>query len=181
MSGSTNSLVQRVVSLLRDVPDFPKPGILFKDITPLLQDPAACKAVTLYMADQMRSQKADAIAAIESRGFLFGMLLAQELQLPFIPIRKAGKLPFDCLKQSYALEYGTATVEMHTDAIASGKKVWLHDDVLATGGTAIAAAKLIEQAGATVAGFSFVIELGFLKGKENLAPFSKNICTLAGC
>lgn len=181
-------LDQQIKDLIRDVPDFPEPGILFKDITPLLQNPAACNLIQNELVNLVGRQHfdansghhIDAIIGIESRGFLFGMLLAQALQVPFIPIRKAGKLPSKVIKQAYDLEYGSSVIEMHADALKPNQRVWIHDDVLATGGTAVAAAKLVQQTGAQVAGFVFIIELGFLKGRALISPFSENIVTLAG-
>ena len=133
------SLEARIKSVIRDVPDFPKPGILFKDITPMLADHKLVKDVITAFANQYKGQKIDAIAAVEARGFIFGSILAQELQCAFIPMRKSGKLPYKTISQEYALEYGTASVEVHEDAIQKGWNVLVHDDLLATGGTASAA------------------------------------------
>lgn len=174
-------LDERIKARLRDVPDFPKPGILFKDITPILADSEFCEELAEAMSNQVKAMNVQAIAAIESRGFLFGMLLAQKLKVPFIPIRKKGKLPWHTLQEEYVLEYGSATIEMHQDAIQLGQGVLVHDDLLATGGTSVAAAKLIQKAGGVVVGFQFLIELEFLEGRKNLQAFSKNISTLAGC
>lgn len=157
--------------------DFPKPGILFKDITPILLHPVLLKDMVAEMALQLQEIKVDAVAGIESRGYLFGVLLAQKLQVPFIMIRKEGKLPCTTLKQSYNLEYGSATIEVHEDAIQENSHVLIHDDLLATGGTAVAAAQLIKQK-AKVAGFSFVVELSFLKGTELLKKENKNVKSL---
>ncbi len=165
-------------SVIRDVPDFPKPGILFKDITPVLKDPALCSAVVDAFAERLQGQQIDAVAGIESRGFLFGLMLANRLNIPFVPIRKKGKLPAEVISQSYDLEYGSATIEIHRDAFAPGCRVLIHDDLLATGGTVEAAAKLIEQLDGVVAGFSFIISLDFLKGEEKLTDFSGNTITL---
>jgi len=172
-------LSEKIKQTLRDVPDFPKPGILFKDITPVLKDPGLCREITEALAEQMRPLCADAVAGIESRGFLFGLALAQALSLPFIPVRKAGKLPHFTLQQSYELEYGHATLEIHQDAFKAGQRVIIHDDLLATGGTVVAASQLIAQTGAVVAAYSFLISLDFLKGRERLAPFSEQIFSLA--
>ncbi len=158
----------QIQNYLRDVPDFPKPGIIFKDITPLLADPDARQSVINEIANHYRGQKIDAIAAIEARGFIFGTLLAQALGIPFIPIRKSGKLPYHKIQQEYSLEYGTASIEMHVDAVEKGARVLVHDDLLATGGTASAAGSLIQKLGGVVAGFSFVINLAFLPGETNL-------------
>jgi adenine phosphoribosyltransferase len=153
---------------IRDVPDFPQPGILFRDITPLLADPVAFGAAVAAMAERWRGEGVEVVAGVESRGFLFGAPLALALGLPFVPVRKAGKLPHDTLRHEYALEYGTATLEVHRDAVASGRRVLVVDDVLATGGTAAAAARLIGMLGAEVVGFAFLMELGFLNGRAAL-------------
>lgn len=157
-----------IKSLIRDVPDFPKPGIVFKDITPLLAEPVARRQVVEVMANHYSQLKVDAVAAVEARGFIFGALLAQELGVAFIPIRKAGKLPFKKVLENYSLEYGTATIEMHSDAVTPGMRVLLHDDLLATGGTARAAATMIQHQQGLIAGFSFVVHLGFLDGEQIL-------------
>lgn len=156
-------------SCVRDVPNFPKPGILFKDITPLLQNPNARLQVVTKMANYYQAEKIDVIAAIEARGFLFGILLAQELKIPFVPIRKAGKLPYARKTAAYSLEYGTASIEMHEDAFVPGSRVLIHDDVLATGGTAAAAGSLVQSLGGELVGFSFIIDLTFLGGSINLS------------
>ncbi len=161
-------LEEKIKPLLRDVPDFPKPGILFKDITPLLGNPSARRKVVETIADHFSKQNIQALAAVEARGFIFGALIAQELAIPFIPIRKAGKLPYKKITEEYQLEYGAASIEMHEDAIARGTRVLLHDDLLATGGTATAAGHLVQQLGGTVAGYSFIINLSFLPGEELL-------------
>lgn len=158
-----------LTSLLRDVPDFPKSGILFKDITPLLADPEARRQVVNTIVAKFMDERIDVIAAVEARGFIFGALLAEALNVPFVPIRKAGKLPYHTIKEEYSLEYGTATIEMHDDAIKPGSRVLLHDDLLATGGTASAAGNLVKRSGSEVAGFSFIINLSFLPGEHLLA------------
>ncbi len=155
---------------IRNVPDFPKPGIVFKDITPLLAE-ARIMQLTLNELLGLVPRKVDKVVGIEARGFIFGALLAEHLNAGFIPIRKPGKLPFDTHAQSYALEYGTDSIEMHTDAIRPGEKVLIHDDVLATGGTALAAAKLVEKAGGEVVMINFLLELAFLKGREKLKAY----------
>ena len=160
---------------IRDVPDFPKEGIIFKDITPILQHPALCSQIITAIATQFKD--VDAVAGIEARGFLFGMSLASELGVPFIPVRKAGKLPYHKISYSYDLEYGSATVEIHEDAVKPGWNVLVHDDLLATGGTADAAATLIAKTG-NVAGFSFLIDLTFLNGKEKLTNHANKIHSL---
>ncbi|MBP9926136.1 MAG: adenine phosphoribosyltransferase [Cyclobacteriaceae bacterium] len=158
----------QIQSLIRDVPNFPKQGIVFKDITPLLAHPEARKSVVEEIANNYQDQKIDAIAAVEARGFIFGSLLAEALSVPFIPIRKSGKLPFKKIHEEYALEYGTASIEMHEDAIQMGSRVLIHDDLLATGGTSTAAANMIKKLGGEVVGFSFVINLTFLDGERLL-------------
>jgi adenine phosphoribosyltransferase len=164
---------------VRDVPDFPKPGIIFKDITPILKDAELCSDITKALAAQLEGIDIDVVAGIESRGFLFGMLLAQALKVPFVPIRKAGKLPFKTIQQKYELEYGNAVLELHEDALLAGQRVLIHDDLLATGGTVVAAAKLIRKLDADVAAFSFLIGLDFLGGKQRLQEFSPLSFTLA--
>lgn len=161
-------LSERIKQTIRDVNDYPKPGIVFKDITPVLADPPLYQDIVRQMVREFEAVQIDAIAAIEARGFIFGSMLAHEFNCRFIPVRKAGKLPFKTRSQEYNLEYGTASIEMHEDAIKPGWRVLVHDDLLATGGTAGAAADLIKGLGGTVAGFSFVINLGFLPGAQNL-------------
>jgi len=168
----------KLKEIIRDVLDFPTPGIVFKDITPLLQDPEVVQQVVEEFAKQIRHIEFEVIAGIESRGFLFGFLLAQYLNKPFVPIRKQGKLPFHTVSESYKLEYGQATIEMHEDAITEGTKVLIHDDLLATGGTVVAASKLIEKLGGKVAGYTFVISLDFLQSTGRLTRFSENIISL---
>ncbi len=160
-------LENEIKPLLRDVHDFPKPGILFKDITPLLNHPAVRKKVVVEIANHFSKKNIEALAAVEARGFIFGSLIAQQLNIPFIPIRKAGKLPYKKIKEEYDLEYGKASIEMHIDAFQPGTRVLLHDDLLATGGTATAAGQMVQQLGGIVAGYSFIINLSFLPG-ENL-------------
>jgi adenine phosphoribosyltransferase len=157
---------------IRDVHDFPIPGIVFKDITPVMMNPKLSKDLVRELANQMKDLGINKIAGIESRGFLLGYPLAMQLDLPFILIRKKGKLPYHKVTQSYALEYGLAEIEMHSDAVSSDDRVLIHDDLLATGGSAKAAASLVERQGAKVAGFSFLIELTFLSGREKLQPFN---------
>ena len=155
-------------ALITDIPDFPQPGIVFRDITTLLQDPAGLDYTVSQLCDQASTVAPEVIAGIESRGFIFGMPMARQMSQGFIPIRKAGKLPRAVHAVSYALEYGKDRLEVHQDAFESGTKVLIVDDLLATGGTAAAAAALVEKAGATVAGFSFVIELEGLAGRDKL-------------
>ena len=173
-------LADKIKQTLRDVPDFPKPGIIFKDITPVLKNAELCAEITAALTLQLKDVKIDVVAGIESRGFLFGLALAQALNVPFVPIRKAGKLPYKTIKESYDLEYGSATLEVHEDAFTVGQQVLIHDDLLATGGTVVAASKLVEQLGAKVAGYSFLISLDFLNGKARLNSFSKHTFSLAG-
>lgn len=158
-----------LTDFIRDVPDFPKPGILFKDITPLLQNKAALEFVIKAMAEHFRSLGIQKVCGIESRGFIFGVPLALELGVGFIPIRKEGKLPHTTMAQEYSLEYGTDKVEIHIDAVAAGEKVLLVDDLLATGGTAKASVDLLEKIDANVVGVCFLIELGFLNGRDLLS------------
>ena len=155
-------------AFIRDIPDFPKKGILFRDITPLLGAPPAMQEVERRFVEAWKSQNLNAVAGVESRGFIFGTLVARGLQIPFIPIRKQGKLPWTRLSESYALEYGEGVLEAHDDAARAGDRVVIVDDLLATGGTAAASARLIERLGAHVVGFGFVVELGFLEGRKRL-------------
>lgn len=155
---------------IRDIPDFPKPGIRFKDITPLLASPAALRTTIEALATACESLQIDVVAAAEARGFLFATPLALALNVGFIPIRKPGKLPYHRVTRQYALEYGTDTLEMHSDAVTPGARVLVLDDVLATGGTMRACCDLIAQAGAQVVACAFVLELDFLQGRERLAP-----------
>jgi adenine phosphoribosyltransferase len=159
------------LSLIRDVPDFPLPGIIFKDVTPILEHPAAFKQVCSLLAADARERGAQAVVGIESRGFIFGVPVALELGVPFVMARKLGKLPYDKISEEYALEYGTNTVEMHVDALEKGQKAYIVDDLLATGGTAAAAVRLVERLGAEVCGFGCLIELSFLQGRENLLGY----------
>lgn len=170
---------QALKSVIRDVPDFPKPGIIFKDITPIMLDPEVSKQVLDYLVEVYKEQKIDVVAGIESRGFLFGFPLAIRLGVPFILIRKKGKLPYDKISHDYDLEYGTSTIEMHVDAVKPGQKVLIHDDLLATGGSAEAAAHLIQKCGGKIEGFNFLVGLDFLDGKAKLKDFSNNILILA--
>jgi adenine phosphoribosyltransferase len=158
-------------SRIRDIPDFPRPGIVFKDITPLLLDPAALDAAVGALADWARPLEVDIVAAAEARGFILGGALARELGAGFVPARKPGKLPFDTVSAEYVLEYGVDALEMHADALSNGARVLLHDDLLATGGTARALASLVEGAGGVVVGFGFLVELAFLGGRAALEPY----------
>jgi len=156
---------------IRDVEDFPKPGVGFKDITPLLDSKEALKESLKRFLKFIEDKKINKVVAMESRGFFFGPLIAYEIGAGFIPVRKPGKLPFKTYKQEYALEYGTDTLEMHIDAINKGDKVLIHDDVLATGGTAEAVVKLVEKAGGEVVQLNFLIDLTFLNGKSKLEGY----------
>ena len=160
--------ILRAASLIRDIPDFPQPGILFKDITPIFNDAEALREVIDILSEKVAALAPDRIIGIESRGFLFGVPIAYKLGLPFAPVRKLGKLPYQTIQQEYALEYGTNTVEAHVDAVEPGDRVVIVDDLLATGGTAMAAATLVERLGGTVAGYVFLVELAFLNGRERL-------------
>ena len=155
-------------SLIRDVPDFPKSGILFRDVSPLLANPAAMKTVVEAMAKPWAKKRVDYVAGMEARGFIFGALLAAELGVGFIPVRKPGKLPFKKETVSYGLEYGTYTLEIHVDACPDGAHVLICDDLIATGGTAAATQQLVHRVGGEVAGYAFVIELLDLKGRKKL-------------
>jgi len=157
--------------LIRDVPDWPKPGVVFKDITPLLRNPGALSLAVEYLSQPYRGKRIDAVASAESRGFIFGVAVAQNLSAGFVPIRKPNKLPCEKISEEFALEYGTDSLEIHTDALQPGDQVLLVDDVLATGGTMAACCKLVERLGATVAGVAVLIELGFLHGREKLSKY----------
>ncbi|MBI2335537.1 MAG: adenine phosphoribosyltransferase [Deltaproteobacteria bacterium] len=156
---------------IRDVPDFPKPGIVFKDITPLLLTPKVFSHIVQTFVDRYKNSRLDKIVGIESRGFLFGAVLAERLSVGFALARKKGKLPYKTREVTYELEYGTDTIEMHVDALNPGDRVLVIDDLLATGGTALAAAQLVEKFGATVVGLSFVVQLGALGGAKRLKDY----------
>jgi adenine phosphoribosyltransferase len=173
------TIEDKLKAIIRDVPDFPKPGILFKDISTIMLNPKISKEVLNHLKDLYEKQGVEAVAGIESRGFLFGYPLAMELGVPFILIRKEGKLPYKKLKHSYDLEYGSAVVEIHEDAVLPGQRVLIHDDLLATGGSANAAAELIKKCGGEIAGFNFLVGLSFLNGEEKLNKHSSNIVNLA--
>ena len=162
------SLEARLKQVIRDVPDFPKKGILFKDITPLLGDGKVFDQTIEALASSAGNGRIDLVAAVESRGFIFGSAVAQRLSAGFVPVRKPGKLPSATLRETYELEYGTDALEIHKDAVRAGQRVLLVDDLLATGGTARAASSLIRRLGGEVAGVSFVIELAFLNGRSRL-------------
>ncbi|HEX6746393.1 MAG TPA: adenine phosphoribosyltransferase [Longimicrobium sp.] len=160
--------MEHLKSLIRDVPDFPMEGILFRDVTPLLREPGALREVVTHFAERYRGERIDVVAGIESRGFIFGAPLALELGVGFVPIRKLGKLPAEKIHLEYALEYGTAALEVHVDAVEAGQRVLIVDDLLATGGTASASARLVQALGGEVAAIAFLIELGFLDGRRLL-------------
>lgn len=172
------TLEQHLRASIRDVEDFPKPGILFKDISTIMLDPSLSNAILDHLVKIYKNTGIDAIAGIESRGFLFAYPLAMRLGVPFILIRKQGKLPYKKICYSYDLEYGSAVIEMHSDAVKIGQKVLIHDDLLATGGSADAAAQLIQKCGGKVHGFNFIVELSFLNGKQKLNKHSTNIVNL---
>ncbi len=163
--------MDEIRNAIRDIPDFPKPGIVFKDITPVLKDPALFDKTIGILYDRYKDREVNAVAAIESRGFIFGSVLALRLKVPFIPIRKKGKLPYRTISATYELEYGTDTVEMHEDALSEGDNVLIVDDLVATGGTAKATAELVEKVRARVLEMAFVIELAFLQPREKLAGY----------
>ncbi len=167
-------LISKIERKLRQVEDFPKKGIVFQDITPLLSDPTLYEQIVGAMAKQVEAMGAEALACIESRGFFFGPAIAQKLGIPWAPIRKKGKLPYKTVSEEYALEYGTDIIEMHEDAFQAGAKVVIHDDVLATGGTGVAAAKLVGSV-TELAGFSFLMDLTFLEGRKKLVEFTPNV------
>jgi adenine phosphoribosyltransferase len=171
MSSIEKARVERLKALIRDVPDFPKPGIVFKDITPLLKDAEGLRESGRLLAALCAKARPDKVVAIESRGFILGSLVAAELGCGFVPVRKPGKLPARSIRASYALEYGSDSLEMHEDALAKGERVVIVDDVIATGGTARAVAELAERLGASVAGYAFLIELSFLKGRDRLGGY----------
>ena len=156
---------------IRSVKDFPKPGIMFRDITTLLKDPAAIKITLQKLYDFSKDLKISKVVGIESRGFIFGAMLAEKLDAGFVPIRKPGKLPAETERKTYDLEYGQDTIEIHKDAVKRGERILLHDDLLATGGTAVAAANLIEKLGGDVVQLSFIIELTFLNGRNKLKGY----------
>ena len=169
---------EKLDKAIREVPNFPKQGINFKDITTLLLNPELSTEIVDAFIERLKGKKIDAIVGVESRGFLFGFLLANKMGIPFVPIRKVGKLPGETVKYKYDLEYGSAEVEVHKSDIKEGWNVVVHDDLLATGGTACAASELIQKLGANVAAFAFVLSLDYLKGNEKLEKYSKEIISL---
>jgi len=158
-------------NLIRSIPDFPKPGIVFRDITTLLQDPNALRQSVDAITSRFASKSIDVVVGAEARGLIFGPVVAYNLQAGFVPVRKPAKLPFDTIRATYILEYGTDTVEMHSDAIKPGQRVLMIDDLLATGGTMVACCDLVEQLGGEIVGIGFVIELSFLKGRDKLDKY----------
>lgn len=163
--------MEKLEAYIRDIPDFPKQGIVYKDISPLLQNPSAMKQAVDLFLEKLEGGKIDKVVGIESRGFFFATLLAERLNAGFVPIRKPGKLPYKTHREEYALEYGTDVLEIHQDAISKGENILVHDDVLATGGTALAACNLVEKLGGKIVQCNFLVELSFLKGKEKLANY----------
>ena len=168
--GAASDTNERLRALIRDIPDFPRPGILFKDITPLLADPHALALAVRGLAEYARQLRPECVVAAEARGFLLGPALALELGAGFVLARKPGKLPYETISAEYLLEYGTDQLELHSDAIGPGTRVLVHDDLLATGGTAAALCELVEQLGGEVVGCGFLVELAFLGGRGRLAP-----------
>lgn len=173
-----SSLEQQLKESIRDIPDFPKKGILFRDITPILSSPDLSRAVVNGFRDSVKHLKVEAIAGVESRGFLFGMPLALELNVPFITVRKKGKLPYETVSHKYDLEYGSAEIEMHVDEVRPGMHVMVHDDLLATGGTARATAELIQGQGGIVSCYTFLVELSALGGVQRLTEGDSDIISL---
>ena len=165
-------------SYVRDVPGYPKPGIVFKDLTPLWKDPAAFRLMVDQLASHFQSARVGTVAAIESRGLIIGSAIAFVLGSGLVPVRKAGKLPWNTVKASYSLEYGSATSELHTDAFQPGTRVLIVDDLLATGGTAEAAVKLVKELKGEIVGLAFLVELTFLKGRERLKPYGAEVFSL---
>lgn len=163
--------MNRLRDKIRDIPDFPKPGIIFKDITPLVKDPHTLRLAVHQLLQPFLGRNITVVAGMEARGFIFGSLAAWELGLPFVPLRKPGKLPYDVQSVSYDLEYGSATLEAHIDAFDANDRVLLIDDLLATGGTAKASCELVEQLGAQIEACAFVVELDFLEGREKLRDY----------
>ncbi|HEY8485022.1 MAG TPA: adenine phosphoribosyltransferase [Longimicrobiales bacterium] len=168
ISATPQDLVAQVRARIRDIPDFPQPGIIFKDITPILSDGPLFQSVIRWLADEFGQRGIEQVVGIESRGFIFAASLAFHLGCGFVPVRKPGKLPYRTVRVDYELEYGTDALEAHVDALRPGEKVLIVDDVLATGGTALAATRLVQRLGGEIAGAAFLVELGFLKGRERL-------------
>ncbi len=163
------SIKEYLLENIRTIPDFPKPGIQFKDITTLLADKKALQLTSILLSEPFRDVEVDYVIGLESRGFLFGTNMAQDLNAGFVPVRKPGKLPSHSISETYALEYGEDSLELHSDAFKKGSKVIIHDDLIATGGSAAAATRLVERLGGIVIGYSFIMELSFLKGRDALS------------
>ena len=163
--------VQRLAAKIRAIPDFPKPGVVFRDITPLVADPATLQLAVYQLIDPFLGETINAVAGMEARGFIFGSLAAWEMRVGFVPLRKPGKLPYQVESESYDLEYGSASLEVHTDAVKAGDRVLLMDDLIATGGTAAASCQLLEKIGAEVIACAFLIELDELRGRERLSKY----------
>lgn len=172
------TISNRVKEAIRDIPNFPIEGVVFKDITPLMLDAQLSRDISVAFAEHAETLKPDAICAIDSRGFIFGTGIAQALDIPLLLVRKKGKLPGETLAFSYDLEYGSATLELHKNDLKPGSKVLIHDDLLATGGTTSATSELIRQSGSEVVGFSFIVDLSFLNGKDKITKYSENIFSL---
>ena len=169
---------EKLDKVIRTIPDFPKDGVSFKDITPLLLDASLTNDIINEFIGRLEGVDVDAIVGVESRGFLFGFLLANKMEIPFIPIRKVGKLPGETLQYKYDLEYGSAEVEIHKNDVQKGWNILIHDDLLATGGTASAAAELVLQLGCNISAFTFVVNLDFLNGKKEIKEYTNNIISL---
>ena len=169
---------EKLDKVIRTIPNFPKDGISFKDITPLLLDASLTNDIINEFIGRLEGVDVDAIVGVESRGFLFGFLLANKMEIPFIPIRKVGKLPGETLQYKYDLEYGSAEVEIHKNDVQKGWNILIHDDLLATGGTASAAAELVLQLGCNISAFTFVVNLDFLNGKKEIKEYTNNIISL---
>ncbi|MBT4478515.1 MAG: adenine phosphoribosyltransferase [Flavobacteriales bacterium] len=169
---------EKLDKVIRTIPNFPKDGISFKDITPLLLDSSLTNNIIDEFIIKLEGVKIDAIVGVESRGFLFGFLLANKMEIPFVPIRKVGKLPGETLQYKYDLEYGSAEVEIHKNDVQKGWNILIHDDLLATGGTASAAAELVLRLGCKVSAFTFVVNLDFLNGKKEIKEYTNNIISL---
>ncbi len=165
-------------AFVRDIPGYPKPGIIFKDLTPLWQDPVAFRQMVEQLAVHYKSHRIGTVAAIESRGLILGSAIAYVLNAGLVPVRKAGKLPWNTIKASYSLEYGSATSELHTDAFEPGARVLIVDDLLATGGTAEAAAKMVQELKGQIVGLAFLVELSFLNGRDHLKPYGAEVFSL---
>ena len=174
-------LESKLDTIIREVTDFPKKGINFKDITSLLLNSNECTEVLDSLVKKIRNIKLDAIVGVESRGFLFGFLLANKLGVPFVPVRKSGKLPGKTISHKYDLEYGSSELEIHHNDIKKGWDILIHDDLLATGGTAVAAAELVKESRANVAGFLFIVKLDYLNGEKKIEKYSKNILGILNC